>query len=145
VLPFLILFRTVGLLDTQVALVLAYAGFNLPLAVWITRDFFAALPRDIEDSALIDGASRWQAFLRIALPLSVPGVVAAFAICFIFTWNEYLIALMLTYSRAQTLPIYLAGHGYGAALTIVCVVPPLLVGLSCERFLTRRLFGSAVK
>src|SRR4051794_8676 len=73
VIPFLILFRFVGLLDTQVGLIIAYAGFNAPLAVWITRDFFASLPREIEDSALIDGASRWQAFLKIALPLAVPG------------------------------------------------------------------------
>jgi multiple sugar transport system permease protein len=143
ILPLLILYRGLGLLDTHLGLILAYTVFNLPLAVWITRDSFASLPRDVEESALIDGCSRWQAFLRMALPFSAPGLVAAFAICFIFTWNEYLIALMLTFKDAQTMPIYLAGHGYNAVLTILCILPPVLVGLGCERFLTRGLFSGA--
>jgi multiple sugar transport system permease protein len=74
VLPFLLLFRFVGLLDTLVVLALVYGALNLPLVVWITRDVFASLPREIEESALIDGCSRWQAFVRIALPLSLPGL-----------------------------------------------------------------------
>ena len=145
VLPFLILFRFIGLLDTQVALIITYTAFNLPLVVWITRDVFASLPAEMEDSALIDGCSRWQAFLRIALPLSGSGLVAAFAICFIFTWNEYFIGLMLSFREAQSLTVYLAGHGYGAALTLFCVLPPLLVGIVGERFITARLLGGAIR
>ena len=145
VLPFMILFYQVGLMDTQFGLILMYANFNLPLVVWITRDFFAALPREIEESAMIDGCSHLQAFLRISVPLAIPGLVATFAICFVFTWNEYLIALMLTFRYAQTLTIYLAGHGYGPVLTLISVAPAVLVGLACERYITRGLLGGAIK
>ncbi len=153
VIPFLIFFRYVGLLDTQLGLIIAYGGFNLPLAVWITRDFFAALPRDIEESAMIDGCSRWQAFVKIALPLSVPGLVAAFVICFIFAWNEYLLALVLSFQNSATLPVYLAGQSslngpqvwYIAAMTIVFLAPVVTVGLLLERFITKGLVGGAVK
>ena len=153
VVPFLILYRVFGLLDTQLGLIIAYAGFNLPLAVWITRDFFASLPKDIEDSALIDGCSRWQAFYLIALPLAIPGLVAAFVICFIFAWNEYLFAVMLTFKESQTLPVYLAGQSSlngpqwwnQSALALVCLLPTVTVGLLLERFLTKGLIGGAVR
>src|SRR5205085_6609078 len=108
---------------------------------------------DIEDSALIDGASRWQAFLKIALPLAVPGLVAAFVICFIFAWNEYLFAVVLSFQNSATLPVYLAGQSslngpqvwYIAAMTIVFLAPVVAVGLSLERFITKGLLGGAVK
>jgi multiple sugar transport system permease protein len=145
ILPLLIVYGFLGLLDTHFGLMLAYVSFNLPLVVWITRDFFASLPKDLEESAMIDGCSRWQAFLRIALPLALPGLAAAYVLCFIFTWNEYLIGLMLTIQHAQTLPVYLAGRGYGAALTLFSVLPTLIVGVSCERLLTRRLISASLK
>ena len=103
VLPYLIMYRLAGLVDTYVGMILAYTVFNLPFAVWILRDFFAGLPPDLEESALIDGASRLGAFRMVVLPLAAPGLVATYLFCMMFAWNDYLFALMLTFSRASTL------------------------------------------
>jgi multiple sugar transport system permease protein len=107
VLPYLIMYRFAGMVDTYRGMILAYTIFNLPFAVWILRDFFANLPVDLEESALIDGASRLQAFRLIVLPLAAPGLVATYLFCMMFAWNDYLFALMLTFSRASTLPMYI--------------------------------------
>ena len=101
ILPYVIMYRVLGLLDTHFGMILAYTVFNLPFAVWILRDFFAGLPLDLEESAMIDGASRLQAFRLIVLPLAAPGLIATFLFCLMFAWNDYLFALMLTFSRAR--------------------------------------------
>ena len=154
ILPFLIMYRFAGLVDTHHGMILAYTVFNLPFAVWILRDFFAGLPVDLEESALIDGASRLQAFLRIVLPLSKPGLVATFLFCMMFSWNDYLFALMLTFSRASTLPMYIAGEGtqsygpqwwYLSALSVLAVAPMIVVALLVERYITRGLVVGAIK
>jgi multiple sugar transport system permease protein len=154
ILPFLIMYRFVGLVDTHVGMILAYTVFNLPFAVWIMRDFFAGLPVDLEESALIDGASRMQAFRKIVLPLSTPGLVATFLFCMMFSWNDYLFALMLTFSRASTLPMYIAGEGtqtygpqwwYLSALSLLAVVPMIVIAVLVERYITRGLVVGAIK
>jgi multiple sugar transport system permease protein len=154
ILPFLIMYRFVGLVDTHVGMILAYAVFNLPFAVWIMRDFFASLPVELEESALIDGASRLAAFRKIVLPLSTPGLVATFLFCMMFSWNDYLFALMLTFSRASTLPMYIAGEGtqtygpqwwYLSALSLLAVVPMMVIALLVERYITRGLLVGAIK
>jgi multiple sugar transport system permease protein len=154
ILPFVIMYRFLGLIDTRQGMILAYTVFNLPFAVWILRDFFAGLPIDLEESAYIDGASRMTAFLRIVLPLSLPGLVATFLFCMMFSWNDYLFALMLTFSRASTLPMYIAGEGtqsygpqwwYLSALSLMAVAPMILVALLVERYITRGLVVGAIK
>jgi len=154
ILPFLIMYRFAGLVDTHVGMILAYTVFNLPFAVWIMRDFFASLPIDLEESALIDGASRLGAFRKIVLPLSTPGLVATFLFCMMFSWNDYLFALMLTFSRASTLPMYIAGEGtqtygpqwwYLSALSLLAVVPMMVITLLVERYITRGLLVGAIK
>jgi multiple sugar transport system permease protein len=154
VLPYLIMFRFVGLVDTYAGMILAYTVFNLPFAVWILRDFFAGLPPDLEESALIDGASRLGAFRMVVLPLAAPGLVATFLFCMMFAWNDYLFALMLTFSRASTLPMYIAGEGtqsygpqwwYLSALSLMAVAPMILVALLVERYITRGLVVGAIK
>ena len=154
ILPFLIMYRFVGLVDTHVGMILAYTVFNLPFAVWIMRDFFSSLPVDLEESALIDGASRMQAFRKIVLPLSTPGLVATFLFCMMFSWNDYLFALMLTFSRASTMPMYIAGEGtqtygpqwwYLSALSLLAVAPMIVVALLVERYITRGLVVGAIK
>lgn len=106
--------------------------------VWMLRVFFASLPLDLEESALIEGASRLKAFRLIVLPLAVPGLVATFLFCMMFAWNDYLFALMLTFSRASTLPMYIAGEGtqsygpqwwYLSALSLMAVVPMAVVAV----------------
>ena len=126
--------------------------FNIPFAVWIMRDFFQGLPRDLWESALVDGATYWQAFTRIVLPISAPGLVSVAIFSFVFSWNEFLYALMLTNYEAITLPVLIAGQNntrgiqwwYISALTLAAVTPVILMGLFFERYITRGLMSGAV-
>jgi multiple sugar transport system permease protein len=154
ILPYMIMYRIFGLIDTRAGMILAYTVFNLPFAVWILRDFFAGLPVDLEESALIDGASRYQAFRQIVLPLAAPGLIATFLFCLVFTWNDYLFALMLTFSKASTLPMFIAGEGtqsygpqwwYLSALSLLSIAPMILITLMVERYITRGLVVGAIK
>ncbi len=153
VVPFLLIYSTLGMIDTHIGLILAYTMFNLPFTVWIMRDFFESLPSDLEDSALVDGATPWQAFIRIVLPLSAPGLVAVAIFSFVFSWNEYLYALMLTNFDAITMPVLIAGQNntrgiqwwFISALTLSTVAPVVLIGLFLERYITRGLTTGALK
>jgi multiple sugar transport system permease protein len=153
IIPFLLLYGTAGLIDTHIGLILAYTSFNIPFAVWIMREFFNSLPIDLEESARVDGASRVVTFLRIVLPLSAPGIVTAALFSFVFAWNEYLFALMLTNNDAITMPVYIAGQNstrgtewwYISALTLLSVAPVLLLGLFLQRYITRGLVAGALK
>lgn len=154
ILPYMIMYRIFGLIDTHAGMILAYTVFNLPFAVWILRDFFAGLPVDLEESALIDGATRFQSFQRIVLPLAAPGLIATFLFCLVFTWNDYLFALMLTFSKAATLPMFIAGEGtqsygpqwwYLSALSLLSIAPMILITLLVERYITRGLVVGAIK
>ncbi len=150
VVPFLLLFTNLRLIDTHLGLIIAYTMFALPFAVWIMRDFFNGLPVELEESARVDGASRLQAFVYIVLPLSTPGLVAVSIFSFIFAWNEFLYALMLTNFDAITLPVLIAGQNtnrgiewwYISALTLVSVIPVMLIALFLERFITKGLSGA---
>jgi multiple sugar transport system permease protein len=154
ILPYMIMYRILGLIDTRPGMILAYTVFNLPFAVWILRDFFAGLPVDLEESALIDGASRFQAFRSIVLPLAAPGLIATFLFCLVFTWNDYLFALMLTFSKASTLPMFIAGEGtqsygpqwwYLSALSLLSIAPMIVITTAVERYITRGLVVGAIK
>ena len=153
VLPFLIMFKAVNLLDTQIGLIIAYTGFHLPFAIWITRDFFAQLPEELEASAMVDGYTRWQAFRRVVLPLSTPGLLAAYLFVLIFVWNEYLFALMLTFQNAVTMPIFIVSQNTQrgpewwtmSALAILAVIPVTIIGLILERYLHRGVLLGSVK
>jgi len=153
VFPFLLMYRYLGLLDNPYSLALAYTFFNLPLAVWIMRDAFRAVPREIEESALVDGCSRLSVFWRVALPLAAPGLVASFTTCLIFAWNEFLFALVLTFRRSQTLPVMIAGQATElgsywwimSTLAMIAVVPMILVGLATQRWIIRGLSAGGVK
>jgi multiple sugar transport system permease protein len=153
VVPFLMLYARLNLVDTYLGLILAYTMFNTPFAVWIMRDFFENLPQDLEDSALVDGATHWQAFVRIVLPLSAPGLVSVAILSFIFAWNEFLYALMLTNFDAITIPVLIAGQSntrgiqwwFISALTLAAVTPVILMGLFLERYITRGLTAGALR
>ena len=110
VLPIYVMFQHLGLLDTQVALISTYTGVNLPIVVWLTRDFFAGIPLDLEESAEIDGASKFRVFFTIALPLVRSGLAATFMLVLILTWNEFLLALFLSNANAQTMPVLVAAQ-----------------------------------
>jgi multiple sugar transport system permease protein len=151
--PFLVMYRFLGLLDTHLGLILAYTVFNLPLTIWITRDFFAAIPRELEESAMLDGCSQFGAFWRIALPLVANGLVAAYLVSLIFTWNEYLFALILTGNEAMTMPILIAGQNTSrgiewwtlSALVLLEMVPVIVGTILLQRFISRGLIAGALK
>ncbi|NWG17640.1 MAG: carbohydrate ABC transporter permease [Chloroflexi bacterium] len=153
VLAYLLLYRDLRLLDTQIGLILAYIGFNLPLVVWVMRDFFQQIPREIEESAAIDGASRWLIFWRIAMPLAIPGLIASFLLALIFSFNEYLFAVILSATNSTTFPILLAAQFTGdsirfwilSALALMNIIPAAIVALVLERYIVRGLFAGAVK
>jgi multiple sugar transport system permease protein len=153
VVPFLLLYVSLGLVDTHIGLIIVYTMFNIPFAIWIMRDYFNNLPTDLEDSALVDGATRWQAFVRIVLPLSAPGLVSVAIFSFVFSWNEFLYALMLTNFDAITMPVLIAGQNntrgvqwwFISALTLTAVTPVVLLGLFMERFITKGLMAGAVR
>jgi multiple sugar transport system permease protein len=153
VVPFLLLYVSLGLVDTHIGLIIVYTMFNLPFSIWIMRDYFNSLPTDLEESALVDGATRWQAFVRIVLPLSAPGLVSVAIFSFVFSWNEFLYALMLTNFDAITMPVLIAGQNntrgiqwwFISALTLTAVTPVVLLGLFMERFITRGLMSGALR
>jgi multiple sugar transport system permease protein len=104
-LPLYMLFRWVNLLDTHLCLIILYLTFNISLVIWLLTGFFQGIPKEIEEASFIDGCSRLGALLRVIIPICLPGIIAAVIICFIFSWNEFLFALITTGVRAQTVPI----------------------------------------
>lgn len=153
VLSYLVLYQSVNLLDTRFGLSLAYMMFNLPLVVWIMRDFFKQIPLELEESAALEGASPWTIFVRISLPLAIPGIVAAFLLSLVFSFNEYLFALVLTNFDSVTFPVVLASQVTGdsirfwilSALALLNVIPAIIITLVLERFFVGSLFAGSAK
>jgi multiple sugar transport system permease protein len=135
------------LFDTQIGLGLIHGFMELPLVLWMMIGFFRDIPRDMEEAALVDGDSRFAVLRKIALPLVAPGLAATFILVFISSWNEFLVALILTGSRAQTLPIAVAGQigqfdvqwGNMMAAGVITTIPVLILALLTQRYLTRGL------
>ncbi len=153
IVPLYLIFRNLNLLDSVWGLVVAYLTFNLPFAIWLMNAFFADLPPELEESALVEGATRFQAFWRIALPLVTPGVVTTAILCFLFAWNDYAFAQTFSGPDSGTIPVLAAqlvtqtGIDWGAltAIGTVVVLPMIAVGLAVRRYLVRGLTLGAVK
>jgi multiple sugar transport system permease protein len=153
VIPIYVLFQRVGLLDTRTALVITYAATNLPIVVWLMRDYFNTLPWELEEAAVVDGASTFRVFRSITLPLSIPGLVATLLIVFVFAWNEYLLALFLSSADAQTMPLTVAAQNatrgpqwwYMSVLIQIMILPVILLAVALERVISRGLLVGAVK
>jgi len=153
ILPLYVLFVESGLYDTVWGLMLLYTVVGLPIVVWIMRDQFASLPVELEQAALVDGNSALGAFLRIAVPVAAPGMVAAFILVVIFSWNEYLFSAVLTSKSAYTLPLLIATQVSSqgvkfwtmAAIATAAVTPLLIIGIFLERYIVRGLTAGAVK
>jgi len=151
--PFFIFIQTFHLLDTRWSLIIANATFTIPFAVLISRDVFKELPEELEESALVDGASRFGAFIRIALPLAAPSISVAAILCFAFAWNEFIFALILTYQKAQPVTVIIAGveHTQGiqfwfvATRLLAAILPPAILALLAQRYIVRGLTFGAVK
>jgi multiple sugar transport system permease protein len=152
VLPLFLMFRELGLIDSILGLVLAYLTFDLPFAIWLMSAFFAELPPSLEESALVEGCTRWQAFRHVVLPLTKSGLVTTFVLCLVFAWNDYAFALVFSGPNSQTLPIAAnqlvtqAGIDWGqlTAIGTFVVVPMILAGLAVRRWLVTGLTLGAV-
>jgi multiple sugar transport system permease protein len=153
IVPIYLMVQKAGLLDTHVALILVYTSMNLSFVTWILRGFFLEIPVEIEEAALVDGYTRWQIFWRVALPLVRPGIVTTAILSAIFSWNEFLFALILTQSKAATLPVYLAGFsnsmglawGEYMAVGSLAVLPIMIFTIALQRHLVRGLTFGAVR
>ena len=152
--PLFLMMRDFRLLNTRASLIIVYTAFNLPFVVWMMRGFFAELPRDLEEAALVDGDSRLGALVRVVLPLVAPGLAATAVFCLIVSWNEFLFALVLTQTdAAMTLPVGIAGRvtqfeikwGVMSAAATVAIVPILVFALALQKYLVRGLSMGAVK
>ncbi len=152
--PFYLLFRAVGLIDSLVAVVIAHISVSLPFTVWILRGHFMTVPIEIEKAARVDGCGRLQTFRYVALPLAAPGLVVAGLFAFMLSWNEFPLALILSVSP-DSLPVQpaLAGlssyqgvsYGFLFAGSILAALPPLLVALVLQRHLTQGILEGSVK
>lgn len=152
--PLFIMMRTVGLIDTHLALIITYLTFGLPLAIWLLKGFYDNIPTELEYAARIDGASRFQAFIRIIMPLSTPGIIATAIYAFIIAWNEYVYALTFLSSRdLLTLPVglqrffdeFVTNWPGLMAASFVMSIPVVIIFLVLQRFFIQALTEGAVK
>ena len=151
--PWYIAFRDLGLYDTRAALVLTHVTINLPMTVWLMSAFLREIPPEIEEAARVDGCTPLDAFLRIVLPLALPGLIAAGILAFVFSWNEFPIALSLTSRQTATVPVAIARfaqqyetqHAQMAAASVISTIPAVLLMFFGQRFIVRGLTLGAVK
>ena len=154
IIPIYMMFQSVGLIDTHIALIIVYAVANLPIVVWLMHDFFANVPIELEESAQLDGSSRFEVFWDIVLPLTRPGFAATTLLTLILNWNEYLFAIFLTTARAQTMPIMVAAKNTGergilwwemCALIMIMIIPVIIMAIVLQRFIAKGVLLGAVK
>jgi len=151
--PFFLFFRLVGLSDTVWGLALIYLTFNLALVIWMMRSFFDAVPRALEEAAWLDGCGIWSAFVRITLPLTAPGLAAVAVLCFIFSWNDFFYALILTRTNAMTAPVAIINFmqyegwewGKMAAGGTLVMLPVVVFTVLVRKWLVSGLIAGSVK
>jgi multiple sugar transport system permease protein len=151
--PFFLFYRWIGLLDTVTGLVLIYTSFNLPLVIWMMQPFFETVPASLEEAALVDGAPIRTVFLKIVLPMVAPGIAATAILCFLYAWNDFFFALILTRTNARTAPVAVVnfmnyeGWEWGkiAAGGSLVMAPVLVFSLAVRRYLVSGLTAGAVK
>lgn len=151
--PLFLIAASLRLIDTYIILPILYLTLNLPFVIWMMKSFIDEIPRDIEESAFIDGCSHLGALVRVVLPLVAPGLVATAVFCFIMAWNEFLFAMIFTRASAMTLPVGISGFiteeqifwGYITAAASVAAIPPIVFAVIFQRYLVRGLTFGAVK
>lgn len=153
IIPIYVLWRNLNLLDTHLGLMLAYLTINLPFVIWMMRGFLLDIPIELEEAALIDGASRLQALRRVVLPLAAPGLAATAIFTILLAWNDFIFALVLTSGEARTVTPYIGGFitdkavlwGRLYASSAIIMVPVLVFGLAVQKQMARGLTGGAIK
>lgn len=152
-LPFLVLYKSLNLLDSRIGLILLYTLMVLPIVIWIMRDQFQGIPVELEEAALVDGLGIWGAFIQIVLPIALPGMVAAFILSLVLCWNEYFFAALLTSTDAKTLPVMVASQTGSqginwwsmAALSSAAILPLVVVAIFLEKYIIKGMAAGAVK
>ncbi len=153
VVPLYVLFNRLDWIDTRQALIVSYLTFTIPLSIWMMTGFFDDVPIELEEAAMIDGCSRIGALIRVSLPLAVPGIAATAILAFIYCWNEFLYAVILTGREARTLPVIITSFmtnksilwGRIAASGSLVLIPVIIFALLAQRYLVRGLGKGAVK
>jgi multiple sugar transport system permease protein len=153
IVPLYVLFSRLNWIDTRQSLVISYLSFTIPLCTWMMIGFFDDVPIELEEAAMIDGCSRFGALSRISLPLVVPGMAATAILAFLYCWNEFLYAVILTGRNARTLPVIITSFmtnksvlwGRIAASGTLVLIPVLIIALLAQRYLVRGLAKGAVK
>ena len=151
IVPFFAGFRALGLIDTPWALIISYNLFTLPFSIWLLKSYFDRMPREIEEAAYVDGASRLRTIFVIVAPLARPGLVAAFLLIFLESWSEFFYAMVLT--NSLTVPPLLASYqslqtftwNVLAAATVVSLIPPIILAVIFQRYIVSGLTQGAVK
>jgi multiple sugar transport system permease protein len=152
-LPFLVLYKSLALLDSRIGLILLYTLMVLPIVIWIMRDQFQGIPIELEEAALVDGLGIWGGFVQIVLPIALPGMVAAFILSLVLCWNEYFFAALLTATNATTLPVMVASQTGSqginwwsmAALSSAAILPLVIVAIFLEKYIIKGMAAGAVK
>ena len=152
-LPVLVLYRELDLLDTHIGMILIYTLTVLPIVIWIMRDQFNAVPIELEEAALVDGASVWMSFFKIVLQIVLPGIASAFILCLILCWNEYFLAALITSTDAKTMPVMVASQISSqsikwwnmAAISAALCLPLIIVAIFLERYIVKGMAAGAIK
>ncbi|MBI9107380.1 MAG: carbohydrate ABC transporter permease [Spirochaetales bacterium] len=153
VIPVFLMYRTVGLNDSYIGLILLYTAFNVSFAVWVLKGFIDEIPREYEEAAMVDGYTRWETFRKVVLPQSVTGIAATAVFVFIFSWNEYAFAFLLTRNTAQTVPAWLPyqmgvlGYDWGAAAagSVLFLIPAMILTILLRKHLVRGISFGAIR
>ena len=150
--PFFIMLGKLGLLDSMLGLIMVYVVLLMPIAVWIMVDFFNKVPREIDETALIDGCNPYQAFYKVVLPNSIPGLIVAGMFCMIFGWTDFFFAFILTFTEVQLLPVAIVALNSSitpwwslSASALVSVAPLIVVAFIVERYLSKGTLSGALK
>jgi multiple sugar transport system permease protein len=153
VFPLFLMMRVIRFIDTYQVMILIYTMFNLPFVIWMLRSYFMEIPPDVEESAMVDGCSRIGALFRIVLPMTLPGVIATAVFAYIFTWTEFLFAVIFSRTKVFTVPVVVStffgneGQLWGQAgvMAVVSMVPIFVIGLAVQKHFARGLTLGSVK
>ncbi len=153
VIPFFLIYKMIGLYNTRIGLVITYITFNIPFIVWILIGFFDGVPRELEESAMVDGCTRFGAFMKIIVPISLPGMLSAGVFSFVLSWNEFLFALILTGKTTKTMPVAVSGlmtqqgsHiGAISAAVMLIILPMIFLYFGLRTFLIKGMIAGAIK
>jgi multiple sugar transport system permease protein len=151
--PFYLIMRDLHLIGSYLSLILLNTVFDAAFVVWMMRSYFADVPQEMEEAAYVDGASHFGAFLKVALPLSVPGIIASALYTIIYSWNDFLFALMLTSPKTKTIPLGILASfsaveiswGRMAVMSIFAIIPAVIISLFLNRYFVQGLTAGATK